>query len=117
MMPAKSTSDHRTYSWMMYGMAGIASRPVEPEREARVGKTPTPGSSCGRSGACGGARASVSVVAQTVGAQPAPQRRATDAEPSRGLGELALRHFEGVEDRLPLALRQGGAMFAVRQEH
>src|SRR6267378_1907254 len=41
MMPAKSTSDHRTYSSMMYGLAGIASRTVEPEREARGGQIPT----------------------------------------------------------------------------
>src|SRR6266576_202024 len=117
MMPAKSTSDHRTYSSMIYGVAGIASRPVEPEREARVGKTPTPGSAGRRSGARGGASASVPVVAQAVGAQPAPQRRATDAEAPRGLGELALRHCEGVQDSLSLALRQRGAMLAVRQKH
>src|SRR5438046_9908178 len=110
MTPAKSTADHRTYSSMIYGVAGIASRPVEPEREARVGKTPTPGSAGRRSGARGGASASVPVVAQAVGAQPAPQRRATDAEPPRGLGELALRHCEGGQDGLSLALRPGGAL-------
>src|SRR5439155_1136609 len=117
MMPAKSTSDHRTYSSMIYGVAGIASRPVEPEREARVGKTPTPGSAGRRSGARGGASASVPVVAQAVGAQPAPQRRATDAKAPRGLGELPLRHCEALQHGQPLALPQRGAMLAVPQEH
>src|SRR5213594_3555403 len=59
----------------------------------------------------------VPVRSQAVGTQPAPQGRPADAEAPRGLGELALRHFERVEDGLALALRQRGTVFPVRQEH
>src|SRR2546427_4221282 len=75
MMPAKSTSDHRTYSSMMYGLAGIASRTVEPEREARGRQTPTPAQQRALD-ARRRARPSVPVRPEPIGTQPAPQRGA-----------------------------------------
>src|SRR6266702_4246855 len=97
MMPAKSTSDHRTYSSMMYGLAGIASRTVEPEREARGRQSSTPARQRALD-ARRRARAAVPVGPEPIGTQPAPQSGAADAKPSRGLG-------------------QRRAVDAVRQEH
>src|SRR5438552_2940628 len=116
MMPAKSTSDHRTYSSMMYGLAGIASRTVESEREARGRQTPTPAQQWALS-ARRRARPSVPVRPEPIGTQPAPQRSAADAEASRGLGKLTVRHVEGVEDGLALSRGQRRAVGALREEH
>src|SRR6266567_2222314 len=116
MMPAKSTSDHRTYSSMMYGLAGIASRTVEPEREARGRQSSTPARQRALD-ARRRARAAVPVGPEPIGTQPAPQSGAADAKPSRGLGKLPVRHLEGVEDGLALSLGQRRAVDAVRQEH
>src|SRR5207245_10750039 len=109
MMPAKSTSDHRTYSSMMYGLAGIASRTVEPEREARGRQSSTPPRRRGVLDARRRARASVPVGPKPIGTQPAPQGGAADAKPSRGLGKLPVRHLEGVEaGRAPPVRQRGG---------
>src|SRR6267378_746437 len=116
MMPAKSTSDHRTYSSMMYGLAGIASRTVEPEREARGGQTPKPARPRALD-ARRWPRASVPVRPEPIGTQPAPQRGTADTESSRGLGQLTVRHLEGVEDGLALSLGQGRAVAALRHKH
>src|SRR5205823_12263703 len=61
--------------------------------------------------------ASLPVGSQPVGAQPAPQGGTADPEPTSGLGQLAVRDLERVEDGLPLALGQPAAVIALRQEH
>src|SRR5437867_1704527 len=88
MMPAKSTSDHRTYSSMMNGPGWAGGGADAMPREARRLR--------------GGAKAF-----QPVGFEPAPQRRATDPQAARGLGELALGVLERVEDRQALAVGEG----------
>src|SRR2546426_6150012 len=111
MMPAKSTSDHRTYSWMMYGLAGIASRTVKPS--GKLGVVISPRQDDGAVlGARRGPGAPVPVGPEPIGSQPAPQRGSADAEPSRGLGQLPMRHLERVEDGLALALGQRRAVSA-----
>src|SRR5439155_350306 len=60
---------------------------------------------------------SVVVGPEPIGSQPAPQRGTADTEPSRRLGQLAVRHLERVEDGLAFALGQGLALSAVRQKH
>src|SRR5437667_7270061 len=94
MMPAKSTSDHRTYSSMMYGLAGIASRTVESEREARGRQTPTPAQQWALN-ARRRARPSVPVRRDPKGPQPAPKRSAAVPEPPPGLGKLTGRPAQG----------------------
>src|SRR5713226_7569389 len=116
MMPAKSTSDQRTYSSMMNGVAGIASRIVGAEREARRRETATPGSRRAL-GAHGGALSRPLAGPQPVGPQPAPQRGAADPESACRLGQLALRDLERIEDRLALLLRERPGLVATRQEH
>src|SRR2546422_10762866 len=61
--------------------------------------------------------ASVPVGPEPIGSQPAPQRGAADTEPSRSLGQLAVRRLERVEDGLALSHGQRRALSAVRQEH
>src|SRR6266540_2411195 len=112
MMPAKSTSDQRTYSWMTYGVAGIASR-ARPEREARRPETTSPGCRA-RLDARG--RSPLPLGAQAVRAQPPPQRRATDPEPARGLCQATLRQLERLHDGSALALGQRRHAIPVRQE-
>src|SRR5213080_3997213 len=111
MMPAKSTSDHRTYSSMMYGVAGIASRTMKLERGKRPRQDGAGLDACGRS------LASPPVGRQPIGSQPAPQRGTADAEPSCGLRQSAGRRLQRVEDGLALALGQRRTVAAVRQEH
>src|SRR6266571_1786432 len=86
MMPAKSTSDQRTYSSMMKGPGVMPG-------EGRM-------------------LPSSAEAVQAVGLEPAPQRRAADAEPARRLRELAACVLQRLDDRLPLAvgqrLRPGG---------
>src|SRR3990172_315208 len=82
MMPAKSTSDQRTYSSMMKGLGGGMPR------EAR--RLP------GRAKAV-----------QAVRLEAAPQGGAADAEAARRLGELAAGVLERIEDRLAFPVGQG----------
>src|SRR6266480_5840110 len=86
MMPAKSTSDQRTYSSTTYG----AGMPRQARRLLRGAK-----------------------VAHAVGAQSPPQRGATDAQPAGGFGQLAACRLQGVENRLALAIGERAA--AVRR--
>src|SRR6266540_1957723 len=80
MMPAKSTSDQRTYS-------SIRNGPGVMPGEGRM--------------LPGGAKA-----VQAVRLEAAPQRGAADAEPARRLGELTARVLQCLDDRLPLPVGQ-----------
>src|SRR6059036_1398983 len=81
MMPAKSTSDQRTYS-------SIRNGPGVMPGEGRT--------------LPGGAKA-----VQAVGLEAAPQRGAADAKPARRLGQFAARVLERLGDRLALAVGEG----------
>src|SRR5438094_4552712 len=83
MMPAKSTSDQRTYSSMTYG-AGMPRQARPLLRGAKV--------------------------AHAVRAEPPPQRRATDPQPAGRFGETAARGLQGLEDRLALPVGEGAAV-------
>src|SRR6266699_3218631 len=87
MMPAKSTSDQRTYSSMTNG-CGERSGGPSPGEARTLG---------------GGAKA-----VHPVGFEASPQRRATDAEPPRGFRELAARVLQRVGNRraLPFGERE-----------
>src|SRR5882762_1314823 len=85
-MPAKSTSDQRTYSSMTNGCGAESGGPIP--GEAR---------SLGR-----GAKA-----VHPVRLEASPQRCAADAEPSRGFGEFATRVLQCVGDGLALAFGEG----------
>src|SRR3989442_2405749 len=102
MMPAKSTSDQRTYSSMVYGLTAIRSpRGVcSGEARRRAGEPP------GRAGRPLLARAASVLRAQPVRLQPAPQRGPADAQPPGGFGEFAARPLQRVHDRLALSLRE-----------
>src|SRR5881396_199056 len=82
MMPAKSTSDQRTYSSMTNGCGAVLGGP-----------SPGEARSLGR-----GAEA-----VHPVGLEASPQRRAADAESSRSFRELATRVLQRVGDGLALA--------------
>src|SRR5881396_255814 len=82
MMPAKSTSDQRTYSSMTNGCGAVLGGP-----------SPGEARSLGR-----GAEA-----VHPVGLEASPQRCAADAEAPRGFRELAARILQRVGNRLALA--------------
>src|SRR6266568_712589 len=77
MMPAKSTSDQRTYSSMTNGCGAVAGEGI-PRRGAEA--------------------------FHPVGLETSPERRATDTEPPRGFRELAARVLQGRGDGLTLSL-------------
>src|SRR6266511_231779 len=84
MMPAKSTSDHRTYSSMMNGPGrGGDAMPGEARRLWSRAK-----------------------AFQSVGLEPPPQRGAADPQAPGGFGQLALGVLQRVEDREPLPVRE-----------
>src|SRR2546427_8827068 len=66
MMPAASTSDHRTYSSMTNGVAGMISPTARRSGEGRAGGRATPAERAA-SDARGGAPASTAVGLQAVG--------------------------------------------------
>src|SRR5437667_3681224 len=105
MMPAASTSDHRTYSSMTNGVAGMISPTARRSGEGRAGGRATPAERAA-SDARGGAPASTAVGLQAVGLETPPQRGAADAEAPRGLGEPAAGAVEHIDDRLALPLGQ-----------
>src|SRR3989475_8620111 len=117
MMPAASTSDHRTYSSMTNGVAGIIPRTGRGRGEGRGGGRATPAERAA-SAARGGAPASPAVGLQAVGLETPPQSGAADAEAPGGLGEPAARAVEHLDDRLALPLGQGrGALDARVRQH
>src|SRR6266487_286594 len=77
MMPAKSTSDQRTYSSTTYG----AGMPRQARRLLRGAK-----------------------VADAVDAQPPPQRGAADPQAPSRFGQPAARRLQRFEDRPALAV-------------
>src|SRR6266511_3219321 len=91
MMPAKSTSDQRTYSSMMNG--------------------PGPGGGCVMPGEARALRGGAKAF-QSVGLQAPPQRGAADAEAAGRFGQLPFGVLQRLEDRqaLPVCqrLRAGG---------
>src|SRR2546428_13979695 len=93
MMPAASTSDHRTYSSMTNGVASISSPTARRSGESRAGGRATPAESAA-SDARGGAPASTAVWLQAVGFETPPQRGTADVEARRGLGQPAGRAGE-----------------------
>src|SRR2546428_12926471 len=99
---------------MMYGLAGMASRTVGPEREARGRQTSTPARQRALD-ARRRARASVPVGPEPIGTQPPPQSGAADAKPSRGLGKLPLRHLDGDDIALATSTVNPRVVVAVRQ--
>src|SRR2546427_89029 len=117
MMPAASTSDHRTYSSMTNGVAGIISPTARRSGEGRAGGRATPAERAA-SDARGGAPASPAVGLQAVGLETPPQSGAADAEAPGGLGEPAARAVEHLDDRLALPLGQGrGTLDARGRQH
>src|SRR3989442_4319142 len=117
MMPAASTSDHRTYSSMTNGVAGIISPTARRSGEGRAGGRTTPAERAA-SDARGGAPASPAVGLQAVGLEAPPQGGAANGEAPGGLGEPAARAVEHLDDRLALPLGQGrGALDARVRQH
>src|SRR2546425_11127022 len=117
MMPAASTSDHRTYSSMTNGVAGMISPTARRSGEGRAGGRATPAERAA-SDARGGAPASTAVGLQAVGLETPPQGGAADAEAPRGLGEPAAGAVEHLDDRLALTLGQRrGALGARLRQH
>src|SRR5436853_7285408 len=90
MMPTASTSDHRTYSSMTNGVAGITSPTARRSGEGRAGGRATPAERAA-SDARGGAPASPAVGLQAVGLETPTQGGAADAAAPGGLGEPAAR--------------------------
>src|SRR2546428_2387888 len=117
MMPAASTSDHRTYSSMTNGVASISSPTARRSGESRAGGRATPAESAA-SDARGGAPASTAVGLQAVGFETPPQRGTADAEAPRGLGEPAARAVEPLPDRpAPTLSQRRGALGARVRQH
>src|SRR5438046_2683934 len=117
MMPAAATSDHRTYSSMTNGVAGMISPTARRSGEGRAGGRATPAERAA-SDARGGAPASTAVGLQAVDLETPPQRGAADAEAPRGLGEPAAGAVEHLDDRLALTLGQRrGALGARVRQH
>src|SRR5882762_411740 len=99
-------------------MAWRTSLPEGWKPSEKVGGTKPPRQDSGAAlDARRGPGASVPIGPEPIGSQPAPQGRTTDAEPSRGFGQFAVRHLERVENGVALALGQRRAVSAVRQEH
>src|SRR5947208_1240385 len=113
MMPAASTSDHRTYSSMTNGVAGITSPTARRSGEGRAGRRATPAERAA-SDARGGAPASTAVGLQAVGLETPPQGGAADAEAPGGFGEPAVRAVEHLDDRLALPLGQRRGLLGAR---
>src|SRR5690242_3802270 len=107
MIPAKSTSDQRTYSSMTKG-AGMP-RKVEVPRGRRKSAAPAPASRRA------GLPVPVVFLAHAVGLQAAPQRGTADAQPPRRFGQFPVRGLERVQNRLPLALGEGTRPFGARR--
>src|ERR1043166_9428577 len=109
-MPARSTSDQRTYSSMMWGLAVRLPRSVPEGGEARRRRDAPPG--CERV-----LRAGPPVAgAQPGGLQPTPQCCPADPQPPRGFRELAAGALQGVDNRLPLPVGQGAGLVGTREE-
>src|SRR5690349_10601448 len=109
MIPAKSTSDQRTYSSMICGWAAMRSPRGCGSGEARR-RAPEP------LDARRGADAPVA-GAQPVRLEAPPQRGPADAEPPGRLGEPAARASQRVDDGLALSLRQCARLLGLRQEY
>src|SRR3989442_12312622 len=88
MMPAASTSDHRTYSSMTNGVAGMISPTARRSGEGRAGGRAAPAARPAPD-ARGGAPPSTAGGLQGVGLHTPPQGGAADAEAPRGPGEPA----------------------------
>src|SRR2546427_10385071 len=99
MMPAASTSDHRTYSSMTNGVAGMISPTARRSGEGRAGGRATPAERAALD-ARGGAPASTADGLPAVGLETPPQGGAAEAEAPRGLGEPAAAAVEPLADPL-----------------
>src|SRR2546428_14132001 len=99
MMPAASTSDHRTYSSMRNGVAGITSPTARRSGEGRAGRRATPAERAA-SDARGGAPASTAVGLQAVGLETPPQGGGADAGGPGGFGGSAVLAVGHLAERL-----------------
>src|SRR2546427_8107707 len=98
MMPAASTSDHRTYSSMTNGVAGMISPTARRSGGGRAGGGATPAEHA-PSDARGGAPASTAGGVQAVGLETPPQRGAADAQAPRGLRAPAAGALQPLDHR------------------
>src|SRR2546425_5120545 len=99
MMPAASTSDHRTYSSMTNGVAGMISPTARRSGEGRAGGGAAPAERAA-SDALGGAPASTAGGLQAVGLEAPPHRGAADGQAPHGPGLATAGALAHLHDRL-----------------